>query len=191
MWKVLSKVPGADIVHEIHIDAMGDKYLRYFVQKKGSHLEVLGMKKYEGAEFGMMGTASMDILDKETFFRLKGHACGIVSSVLKALQASHRIGGFTNLQSVSFPVTPTTELDILSGNVEFGRKELVEEKGRRSLSGTGIPQRRRGRCESFWGGCNRHRDPKGQADSSPRMEQINVDTGKNRTGEDYRGFQKE
>lgn len=102
--------------------------IRDFSQKDGSHLEMLLMKKYQGVKLGTTHSLDMGIFEMLKTFSVKGNARDMMSSVLRSLQMSYKMGRFSNLQSAFFPVTPNREFDILYNNVELGRERLAEKK---------------------------------------------------------------
>ena len=72
-------------------------------------------------------------------FNPRGNAAKLVSILVKAFVEGHRLGRFCNLQSAVLPLK-LEELDVLTKNVEFGKKKLVaKSKETTNWNGAAIP----------------------------------------------------
>lgn len=110
VWKILSKIPASRTVHQTQVF---EDNLKGFSSKEGSHCETMGLAKYRSAEFGTPLGDSMGIMGKNKVFKTSSNVGGILTSVLKALQSSYRLGRFTNIESAFVPVLPGNEYEAL------------------------------------------------------------------------------
>lgn len=122
IWKFLVKVPAENTIRVVPKSFTPD--LREFVEKEGSFLEMLGMKKFTKYTFGP-DVPGFGIFGQEISFNYSGNGLAIVTQVSKALQQARRLGRFTNMQAAFFPVTPGLEFKSLYENVKKGKETLL------------------------------------------------------------------
>ena len=119
VWKVVLGVPALQTVH-MRPDSERFKSfsadLQAFLERPGSHLEMLGLKHLEKEGFGP-DVAGLGIFGKKLVVSSEGSANERIQVMSKTLQVAFKLGRFVNLYSAVFPLTTGKEFKALSLNV--------------------------------------------------------------------------